>query len=101
MDHFAANEIYHYTGSLTTPPCTEGVAWYISSKPLPLSVQSYNALKKVIKFNSRYTQNSPGKGNLLEVEADELLSTVQRPKSDGFNKDFDLEAVLHVQGLEM
>lgn len=29
-----------------TPPCSEDVAWFISTEPLPLNVQSYNAVKK-------------------------------------------------------
>jgi carbonic anhydrase len=72
MDHFDTHGVYYYSGSLTTPPCTEGVAWYISTEPLPLNVQSYNAVKKVLKFNARYTQNALGQPNLLEIAAHSL-----------------------------
>ena len=64
--------LLQYTGSLTMPPCTEGVLFLITQKPLPLNVATYNALKSVIKFNSRYTQNRPGQPNLLVVAADNL-----------------------------
>lgn len=31
------NEFYAYKGSLTTPPCTESVAWFVFSKVLPIT----------------------------------------------------------------
>jgi carbonic anhydrase len=70
--HLKSHGIYEYSGSLTTPPCSENVAWFISTEPLPLNVQSYNAVKKVLKFNARYTQNALGQDNLLEVAAKSL-----------------------------
>lgn len=39
---------YHYRGSLTTPPCTEGVDWFVYREPLPLKRSEYNALKSAI-----------------------------------------------------
>ncbi|BDD63711.1 hypothetical protein MPDQ_006473 [Monascus purpureus] len=65
--HLHSHGVYRYTGSLTTPPCTEGVAWYLSAEQLPLNVQGYNKVKKVLKYNARYTQNVLGERNLLEV----------------------------------
>jgi carbonic anhydrase len=56
---------YVYSGSLTTPPCDEGVIFIIPNKTFPLSIEQFIWMKKVIKFNSRYTQNAPGKENLL------------------------------------
>lgn len=66
--------LYTYEGSLTTPPCTESVQWLISRENLPIDVESFNKLKAVVKFNSRYTQNSLGGKNLLEVEEDDLVA---------------------------
>ena len=59
------SDVFQYDGSLTTPPCTEGVAWNIVRNPVYVSPESYGAAKAVLKFNSRYTQNAPGEVNLL------------------------------------
>jgi hypothetical protein len=39
--------------SLTTPPCSENVLWHISTEPLSVNIQQYNAVKMMLKFNSR------------------------------------------------
>ena len=64
-----------YAGSLTTPPCSEGVTFLIPNLPIPITVGQYNALKSVIKFNSRYTQNALGDGNLLQISRDNDTDT--------------------------
>ncbi|KAL0060020.1 hypothetical protein AAF712_013199 [Marasmius tenuissimus] len=60
---------YHYVGSLTTPPCSEGINFVVLKEPLELDVKTYNAMKKIMKFNARYTQNALGRDNLLEMAA--------------------------------
>lgn len=59
----------YYTGSFTTPPCTAGPVFYVATKQLPLDVDTYNRLKKVMGFNARYHQNAPGEENLLAMSA--------------------------------
>jgi len=66
-DVLASCENYAYVGSLTQPPCTEGVAWVVSVQTFPITVKQVNALTKVLGFNSRYTQNKLGDGNLLQI----------------------------------
>ena len=43
---------YRYKGSLTTPPCTEGVRWFIMNKPLKISKQHYQSFRQAIKHNN-------------------------------------------------
>jgi carbonic anhydrase len=63
------SDIQTYSGSLTTPPCAEGVTFLIVKEPLPVSVDDFNAIKKIVKFNSRFIQNTPGGLNMLEIGA--------------------------------
>ncbi|TEA15522.1 Carbonic anhydrase [Colletotrichum sidae] len=65
-DLLARSDVYQYDGSLTTPPCTEGIAWNVVSEPLTIDDVTFRAAKKIMKFNSRYTQNVPGQVNLLD-----------------------------------
>ncbi len=48
---------YRYTGSLTTPPCREGVRWFIMQQPLTIADEQQQALKAAIgKENNRPVQ---------------------------------------------
>ncbi|CBX94878.1 hypothetical protein IAQ61_009543 [Plenodomus lingam] len=64
-----ASNVLSYSGSLTTPPCAEGVTFLIVEKPLDISVADFNSIKRVVKFNSRFVQNTLGQDNILEVGA--------------------------------
>jgi carbonic anhydrase len=71
----STSQFYHYEGSLTTPPCSEGVSFLVAAKPVPLHVKDFNALKAVVKANSRFTQNTLGQESLLQLAADHLPAT--------------------------
>jgi carbonic anhydrase len=43
---------YRYNGSLTAPPCTEGVIWIVMKSPMTASKSQINAFKKVVKHNN-------------------------------------------------
>ncbi|KAF2856873.1 carbonic anhydrase [Plenodomus tracheiphilus IPT5] len=62
-----SSDILQYSGSLTTPPCAEGVTFLIVQDPLDISVADFNSIKSVVKFNARYIQNQLGEVNMLEV----------------------------------
>jgi carbonic anhydrase len=47
---------YRYTGSLTTPPCSEDVAWFVLQEPIQASADQIAAFRRVIDGNNRSTQ---------------------------------------------
>lgn len=47
---------YAFDGSLTTPPCTEGVRWMVLQQPVPLSPKQIQAFKRLFPFNARPVQ---------------------------------------------
>jgi carbonic anhydrase len=49
--------VYRYEGSLTTPPCSEGVKWSVASQSIELSSAQLMAFKAVYNGNSRPVQN--------------------------------------------
>ncbi len=47
---------YRYTGSLTAPPCTEGVEWVVMKQPLQVSPAQLAAYRKRYADNGRAVQ---------------------------------------------
>ncbi len=52
---------YRYNGSLTTPPCTEGVKWMVLTTPIELDAGQVRAFTDLIHGNSRPTQPLHGR----------------------------------------
>jgi carbonic anhydrase len=52
----ATEDFYAYSGSLTTPPCTEGVTWMIYSSPLSISTEQADAFARLVGPNARPMQ---------------------------------------------
>jgi carbonic anhydrase len=46
---------YSYSGSLTTPPCSEGVTFYILKTPMEMSKAQLEQFKKLYPMNARPT----------------------------------------------
>jgi carbonic anhydrase len=49
-------DYYTYDGSLTTPPATEGVRWFVLKQPLHMSRAQIEAIDRVYYSNNRPTQ---------------------------------------------
>ena len=47
---------YAFKGSLTTPPCSEGVAWQVLKTPVEISKAQIQAFQKIFKMNARPVQ---------------------------------------------
>lgn len=58
---------YRYDGSLTTPPCSEGVKWIVMGTPIALSAQQIGAFTALIHDNNRPTQALNGRGVLTDA----------------------------------
>jgi carbonic anhydrase len=56
-----------YTGSLTAPPCTEGVQWFVFEQTVNISQEQFRAFAALYKMNSRPLQDPHGR----RIEADE------------------------------
>ncbi len=52
----ADHNTYRYRGSLTTPPCSEGVSWFVTVEPIALSADQIAAFTSIFQGNNRPVQ---------------------------------------------
>jgi carbonic anhydrase len=57
----AKHGYYQFTGSLTTPPCSDGVQWQVLKEPVELSKEQIAAFRHVYKMNARPVQALNGR----------------------------------------
>jgi carbonic anhydrase len=69
-----ARTAYRYDGSLTTPPCAEGVKWLVMTTPVHLSASQIAAFTTIIHGNNRPVQPLNGR----VVAADSLAEGAAR-----------------------
>ena len=50
-----------YMGSLTAPPCTEGVLWMVMKQPITLSREQIGVFSRLYPMNARPVQNTSGR----------------------------------------
>jgi carbonic anhydrase len=57
----AKRTYFHYMGSMTVPPCTEGRPWYVLTTPVEVSGKQVDELVRVVSFNARPVQPLNGR----------------------------------------
>jgi len=58
---FDFREFYTYEGSLTAPPCTEGIRWVVVPKPRAISEAQVNSFRQNIRSDPRFGNYGEGK----------------------------------------
>ena len=61
---------YRYEGSLTTPPCSEGVKWLVLTTPIEMSQSQIAAFKAILSGNNRPVQPLNGRELLVDTIED-------------------------------
>jgi carbonic anhydrase len=57
----AKRDYYTFMGSLTTPPCTEGVLWIVLKQPIHLSAEQIAIFSRLYPMNARPIQTASGR----------------------------------------
>ncbi len=65
IEHF-----WHYNGSLTTPPCSEGIKWYIAQKNIVASAEQIEEMAALVHHNN-YRQTQPVNGRVIKTSEDD------------------------------
>jgi carbonic anhydrase len=60
-----SHKYYTFDGSLTTPPCSEGVTWFVLTTPKQISKEQVARFSKIYNGNARPTQ--PLNGRTIKV----------------------------------
>ena len=63
-----ASRMFRYEGSLTTPPCSEGVQWFVLETPVEISDAGLAAFEAILGNNSRPVQPLNGRELLIDKD---------------------------------
>ncbi|KAM3147852.1 hypothetical protein pb186bvf_000180 [Paramecium bursaria] len=83
---------FHYNGSLTTPPCSQTVNWYVFSQALPISTSQYNnfasAYTNTTLYGSAMSNSRPVQGlnNRVVTTGKGMIGSVATLISEGESK---------------
>ena len=62
VDLLPADHSYsRFNGSLTTPPCSEGVKWFVMQNPIEVSAGQIEEFTKTVSENNRPVQSLNGR----------------------------------------
>jgi carbonic anhydrase len=61
----ADHQVFHYNGSLTTPPCSENVNWFVMKNPVEVSDAQVNEFENLIGENARPLQSMHWRSMLI------------------------------------
>jgi len=68
LDSLNLEEFWSYDGSLTTPPCTEGVRWSVLKQVQPISADQLKMFNDTFKDNATWSTKNGKGGNYREVQ---------------------------------
>ena len=57
----ADRRYFTYMGSLTTPPCSEGVLWMVLQQPMPVANEQIGVFSRLYPMNARPIQQASGR----------------------------------------
>ncbi|HLL17700.1 MAG TPA: carbonic anhydrase family protein, partial [Rubrivivax sp.] len=57
----ADRKYYTYMGSMTTPPCSEGVQWVVMRQPVTVTAEQIELFARIYPMNSRPLQSAAGR----------------------------------------
>jgi len=70
--------LYRYSGSLTTPPCSEKVRWAVIAEPIEFSREQIETFEKFYSGNNRPLQPLNGR-KIRMIEVNRGTGDKQRP----------------------